>query len=67
MSDLEMADCYYVKRLTEDGLLKDPENRWGEPAFDHYGYASEDDALEAIRKDPGDYLILRGTIVRFKS
>jgi len=44
------AKRYIIKRLSGDGLLRTPENKWGDNAFAEWGYESEECAWRAIER-----------------
>lgn len=44
---------YIVKEISEDGLLKDPKDRWGQDEFSPY-YETEAEAFIQIERIAGD-------------
>lgn len=45
---------YIIKEISEDGLLKDPRDSWGNCVFEESGYGSEKDAWKAVEQYAGD-------------
>jgi hypothetical protein len=41
---------YFWKTLSEDGLLKDPENFWGDCIFNKWGYNTKEEAIEEFQR-----------------
>lgn len=53
MKKWNRVKSYVIKEISEDGLLKDPKNRWGEREFSH-GYDTEDNAFRDLERFIGD-------------
>jgi len=58
--EYELKTVYYIKHLTEDGLLKDFIDSWGDGLFEFYGYDSTEDARVDILKNKhtGNFVIV---------
>lgn len=41
---------YYIKEISKDGLIKNPENFYGDEMFYDWGYATKEDAWLEIEK-----------------
>lgn len=46
---MDRKKVYYLKELTEDGLLKDAKDKWGDPVCG-YGLDSEDEVWAALER-----------------
>lgn len=63
-----MSDKYVLTKLyrwmviSNDGLLKTPENRWGESIFS-FPYNSEDDAIADYQRHIDDNLSCPGNMI----
>jgi hypothetical protein len=47
---MELSKRYLWKTISEDGLLKDPMNTWGDQVFNQWGYKTKEEAIAEFRR-----------------